>query len=106
VAQCNNALIFPGIGLGILAVRAEKLTKGMLQAACHALAQAAPILKQADLPVLPALSEAAMLSLSIAEAVIKTAREEGLARVDDSVSDKQRLENVRWPAEYLPIKPV
>ena len=50
IAQCNNAYIFPGIGLGVIAARANRVTEGMLMAAANALANCSPIVTRARAP--------------------------------------------------------
>ncbi len=79
IAQCNNAYIFPGIGLGVIAARANRVTEGMLMAAANALANCSPIVTQGEGAVLPALGDIREVSKRIAVAVAKQAQAEGKA---------------------------
>ena len=106
VPQCNNALVFPGIGLGVLAVRASYLSEKMIWAACEAIADCAPINQYSHAPVLPFLGDARALSRIVAVTVAKQAVKEGLARVDvanDKMVD-ELVDALRWQPEYLPFR--
>ncbi len=101
-AQCNNAFSFPGIGLGLIASRAERLTDNMLWAACKALSRAAPV--GANAPLLPHLSEAKSVAIKIAIAVVNQAREEGLASLDSDISTEEAVRKIYWEPYYRSIK--
>lgn len=105
VAQSNNALAFPGIGLGVIAVKARLLSDDMLWAAANALSKCAPIIQDKTAPLLPKLSEAKMVSMQIALAVAEQARKEGLA---DNTSDDVRelIKQTMWEPRYLPYHKV
>lgn len=102
IAQCNNAYIFPGLGLGILASQARQLSDGMLSAASKTLSQFAPILRSTHGALLPSLSEARQVAQAIAVAVAKQAQSEGL-------SDKQEdmalaVAKKMWHPHYVPYR--
>ena len=103
IAQNNNALIFPGIGLGVIACKARQTTNAMLNAACRALAESAPILKDPDAPLLPLLSDAPSVARKIAIAVAKQAHQEGLAQAmpDDL---EAHINKIYWSPHYLPYE--
>lgn len=103
-AQCNNALVFPGIGLGILAVKASKLSKGMIWAAAKALSSYAPSKKDSFLPLLPSLNNAQSIAKGIAFAVAKAAIEEGLATCNTDKNLTELLDNYFWEPKYLPFR--
>ena len=78
VGQANNVLVFPGIGLGVIVAGAKRVTKGMLDAAAKAVArQAEPTQQGAS--VLPDVANLRAISAVVAEAVYRTAVEEGVA---------------------------
>lgn len=104
IAQCNNALIFPGIGLGVLAVRAKRLSKAMIWAASQALSDFSPSKKDNFLPLLPELSDAQVLAKHIAFAVAKTAVDTGLAQCNQTADLEKIIHNLFWEPSYLPIK--
>ena len=101
IAQCNNALVYPGIGLGIIAVRASRLNSEMLWAAAQALAELSPSAKDPFLALLPALDEAELISKKIAVAVAKTAIEQGIAEVKESQGLDEIIEKHYWRPKYL-----
>ena len=78
IGQANNALVFPGLGLGALAVRASSVTDGMLSAAAHAVAglvdTSAP-----GAPLLPEVEALRDTSVAVAVAVARAAHAEGVA---------------------------
>jgi len=101
IAQCNNALVFPGIGLGVIAAKAQRVTDKMLWAACTALYRCAPIHQDADAPLLPAMENARGSAREIAIAVAKQAREEGVAGIALSADIEDCVDALIWEAEYL-----
>jgi malate dehydrogenase (oxaloacetate-decarboxylating) len=104
IAQCNNALGFPGIGLGVLAVKARRLSDNMLWAATRALSECSPVKQDKMAPLLPKLSEAKMVSMQVALAVAEQARKEGLAQVPDEVDLKDLIRQTSWEPQYYPYK--
>lgn len=104
VAQCNNALIFPGIGLGVVAVKANRLSDKMLWAACQALCAAAPILQDPLAPLLPMPTVAHDVACSIALAVAKQAVQEGLTEVKDEAEIPALIDSIRWQPRYMPLR--
>lgn len=106
IAQCNNALVFPGIGLGILAVSATRLTKNMIVAAAHTLRKFAPSKANSFLPLLPSLDNAQVLAKEIAYAVAQCAIESGHAQKNQDVDLKQLIDDMFWEPEYLPFKKI
>lgn len=110
VAQCNNSVIFPAIGLGTILCRARLLSDAMLVAATSALASHAPALEDPDAALLPDVTAVRELSVSIAMAVIRKAMEEDLATVPGIPEGDKELETwVRaqmWAPEYRPLRKV
>ncbi|MFY7697448.1 MAG: NAD-dependent malic enzyme [Legionella sp.] len=106
IAQCNNALIFPGIGLGILAVKAKRLSKAMIYAASQALCEFSPSKHDSFSALLPALNDAQSVAKYIAEAVAHCAIEEGLAQCNQEKNLGSLIENIYWQPRYLPFKKI
>ncbi len=104
IAQCNNALVFPGIGLGILAVDATRLTKDMILAAAETLCQFAPSKKESLLPLLPSLDDAQVVAKAIAVSVAQCAISSGHAQKNQDKDLKQLINEQFWEPRYLPFK--
>ena len=102
IPQCNNALVFPGIGLGVISIHAKYVTDTMLWQACNALAGSAPIHQDASAPLLPDIEQAPAISKQIAYAVAKQAITEGLARQHGDDDLEKVIAQQFWQAEYLP----
>ncbi|TRW48164.1 NAD-dependent malic enzyme [Aliidiomarina halalkaliphila] len=106
IAQCNNSYIFPGIGLGVLAVKANRITEEMLMIASQTLAQYSPLANGESEHLLPAITQIATLSKKIAFAVGKVAQEQGHAlEITDAVLE-QRIAGNFWKPEYREYKRV
>lgn len=103
IAQCNNALVFPGIGLGILAVRATRLSKAMIWAASQALSEFSPSKKDSFLPLLPSLNDAQIVAKRIAVAVARVAIDTGLAQCNQDESLEKLIDSLFWEPRYLPF---
>lgn len=106
IAQCNNAYIFPGIGLGVVAAKAKLISDEMLMAASNALADASPMVNTGEGALLPPLEAIAQISRDIAFAVAKVAMAQGLALELSDEALKQSIERHFWKAEYRPYKRV
>ncbi|WP_275288988.1 NAD-dependent malic enzyme [Halomonas elongata] len=100
IAQCNNAYIFPGIGLGVVAAGARRVTDGMLMAASRALAAEAPVARTGEGAVLPALSKIRELSKAIAFEVAAQAQKEEVALKSDDQAIRAAIERHFWYPEY------
>ena len=106
VSQSNNAFVFPGIGRGVIAAKATRISDEMIFAACEALSLASPARKDPMAPLLPDIANAADVADSIALAVANKAREQGLSRVDKDVDFAKILQETKWTPKYLPYKAV
>ncbi len=104
IPQCNNAYIFPGLGLGILASGASRVTDGMLMAASQALAAASPLAITGAGPLLPPVNDIQQISRAIAVKVAKTAQEEGVASVMSEEDLARSLEQNYWQGGYSHYK--
>lgn len=79
IAQCNNSYIFPGIGLGVLASGARRVTDGMLMAASSALADLSPMAENKQGALLPDIRDIEKVSRHIAFEVGKAAQADDVA---------------------------
>jgi len=98
IGQANNALIYPGLGLGMLASEASLLTDEMIGAAAHSLGGIVDINKPGA-PVLPPFKYAGDVSIKVAEAVAKKAQEQGLARAEEKDMVKA-VKEFKWYPKY------
>ena len=98
IGQANNALIYPGLGLGMLASEASLLTDEMIGAAAHSLSGIIDISKPGA-PVLPPFKYVADVSIKVAEAVANKAKEQGLARAKETNMDKA-VRDLKWYPKY------
>ena len=98
IGQANNALIYPGLGLGMLASEASLLTDEMIGAAAHSLSGIVNP-GQPGVPVLPPFKYVADVSIKVAEAVAKKAQEQGLARAKETDMAKA-VRDLKWYPEY------
>ena len=98
IGQANNALIYPGLGLGMLASEASLLTDEMIGAAAHSLSGIVNP-GQPGAPVLPPFKYVADVSIKVAEAVAKKAQEQGLARAKETDMVKA-VRDFKWFPEY------
>ncbi|MEU5281068.1 NAD-dependent malic enzyme [Streptomyces asoensis] len=105
VGQANNALIFPGLGLGALVAQADRVTSAMLTAAAHAVA-AQTYAFTVGAPILPPISQLRETSVAVAVAVARAAANDAVAhtRIDEHVED--RIRAAMWEPSYRPIRAV
>lgn len=98
IGQANNALIYPGLGLGMLASEAKLLTDEMIGAAAHSLSGIVNP-GQPVAPVLPPFQYVADVSIKVAEAVAKKAQEQGLAQAKETDMAKA-VRDLKWYPKY------
>jgi len=106
IAQCNNSYIFPGVGLGVIASSANRVTENMLMASSHALAECSPRVLNGSDDLLPPLRDIRRVSLEIAKSVYLQAMKDGVAPI---VSEEAMLKNIQnnfWEPEYRSYKRV
>ncbi len=102
--QTNNAYIFPGIALGVIAAKAKHVTDNMFMVAAKALANCSPAKSNREANLLPPLTDIRTISFDVAFAVAKEAQAAGLA---DKLSDDELTQRIRkkmWTPNYLPYK--
>jgi malate dehydrogenase (oxaloacetate-decarboxylating) len=103
IAQCNNSYVFPGLGLGILASGAQRVSDSMFMAAARALADYSTASRDAAAHLLPPLAESRRVSRTIALAVATAAQNDGLA-TPRGAEDLERLVDAKiWQPRYLPM---
>lgn len=98
IGQANNALIYPGLGLGMLASEASLLTDEMIGAAAHSLSGLVDP-GQPGAPVLPPFQYVAEVSIKVAEAVAKKAQEQSLAQAEEKDMAKA-VRDLKWYPKY------
>jgi malate dehydrogenase (oxaloacetate-decarboxylating) len=102
IGQANNALVFPGLGLGVIAARASRVTDNMLAAAARAVSELVDTTARGA-PLLPQVEELRETSVAVAVAVIQAARADGVStvRIDGDILTKVRA--LMWEPVYRPV---
>lgn len=100
ISQCNNSYIFPGIGLGVIASGAKRVTDNMLMASSNALADCSPKLQDPNADLLPDLSQIQQISKVIAVKVAQAAMDDGVAPVMSLKDLQQKIDDNFWKPEY------
>lgn len=104
IAQANNAILFPGLGLGTIVTRARVISDGMFMAAARSIVEMVDA-SQPGAPILPPIANLRNVSVNVAVAVATQVVREGLARVNPP--DVERAtRNAMWEPRYRPIKAV
>lgn len=108
VAECNNSVVFPGIGLGCVLSRARRLTDRMLVAAVQAVARMSPARADPTAPLLPDVEAVRAVSAAVARAVIRAAVDEGVATEEGIPRDEGDLGDwvgeQMWEPAYRPLR--
>jgi malate dehydrogenase (oxaloacetate-decarboxylating) len=104
IAQANNALIFPGLGLGVTVARARRVSDGMLAAAAAALAGLSDTVTPGA-ATLPPVTSLRQVSAAVGAAVAQAAQAEGLAqaKLDDPA---KQVAQAMWAPAYPAIQPI
>ena len=110
--EASNALIFPGIGLGVLASGAREILPNFFTAAARAVSQSVPQKEMTGGCLVPRVGEIREVSLKVALAVAMTAVKKGVSRPcvfsdfqheNDEQRMKKLIRKMRWEADYLPL---
>jgi malate dehydrogenase (oxaloacetate-decarboxylating) len=104
IGQCNNALIFPGVGLGVIASRSRRVTDEMFVAAANALKEFSPALKDPSAPLYPKLEEVRKISRGVAIAVATEAQQSGLATKSSPEELVGHIDQLVWEPRYVRLK--
>ena len=104
IAQANNALVFPGLGLGVTVSRARRISDRLVAAAADAVARLSDATAPGA-PLLPPVEDLRTVSAAVGIAVAIAAQDEGLAQaaVDDPV---QQVYQAMWRPEYPSFEPI
>jgi len=104
IGQANNALVFPGLGLGAIVARASAVSDGMLAAAASAVAGLVDA-RQPGASITPSVDELRAVSLHVGVAVARAALDEGLARADVG-EVMAEVRSAMWEPAYRPVRAV
>ena len=105
IAQCNNAFSFPGIGLGVLAIKANQVTDNMLWKASLALSELAPVRANPHYPLLPSILDMRKVALKVAKDVAEQAIKDNVATKQPTTSVSEAIDSILWKPYYKTIKP-
>jgi len=100
IAQSNNTYIFPGVGLGVLACGAKRVTDNMFMAAARALGDLSPALQDHRASLLPPISEIRSVSKAVARAVAVQAQTDGVAAECSAEQLERRIDEKFWIPAY------
>ena len=100
--QTNNAYVFPGVGLGVLAVRERRVSEAMFIAAAKALAAISPAARDPWQNLLPPVRELRSVAVTVAAAVARQARAEDLCEDFDDTALDRLIARKMWEPVYRP----
>jgi malate dehydrogenase (oxaloacetate-decarboxylating) len=101
--QCNNSFIFPGVGLGVIASGARRVTDSMFVVAARTLSDFSPVLNDKDEPLYPPLELVREISCAVALAVGIEAQRAGLAETTSVDELKRNVADRMWKPHYVPL---
>lgn len=104
IGQANNALVFPGLGLGTIVTKARLITDNMFVACANAIAGMVDVGKPGA-PMLPKVEDLRTVSATVAVAVAKAAIQDGVAETEpeDLI---QTVQDAMWHPVYKRIRPM
>ena len=104
IAQTNNAYVFPGIGLAVIAVNARRVTDAMFMAAARALPLLSPARHDPGAPLLPPVTELRAVAVAVATAVARQAQADGVADPCEEDELQRRIRAQIWEPVYRPYR--
>jgi malate dehydrogenase (oxaloacetate-decarboxylating) len=106
IDQTNNSYIFPGMGLGILASGARRVTDSMFMVAATTLAQMSPTATDRQGRLLPPVGQMRTIAAAIGTAVARQAQADGVAKTCDATTLDARIVAAMWQPRYRPYSKV
>lgn len=106
IGQCNNSFIFPGVGLGIIASGARRVTNKMFVAAARVLSEFAPALHRPDAALYPPLEQVRQISRAVALSVALEAQQAGLAALTNREVLEEKICRQMWKPHYVRLRKV
>lgn len=104
IGQCNNVFIFPGVGLGVLAVNARRVSDAMFVAAARALSAVSPARQDPTASLYPSLTGVRDVSRAVAQAVAAEAVRSGLAAPLSADEQAARIAATMWTPAYPRVR--
>ena len=104
VGQCNNVFIFPGVGLGVIASGANRVTDAMFSAAARVLSEFSPALTDADAPLYPPVERVREISRKVAIAVGIEAQQAGLTETTSLDELERNVRDKMWRPHYVSLR--
>jgi malate dehydrogenase (oxaloacetate-decarboxylating) len=104
IGQCNNAFVFPGVGLGIIAAGARRVSDDMFVAAARALSEWSPARRTPGESLYPTLEQVRKVARDVAVAVAVEAQHAGLAEPTSRPELEARIDAHMWEPRYLPYR--
>lgn len=104
IGQCNNVFIFPGVGLGVLASGARRVTDSMFAAAARALSELSPARQDPTASLYPSLDNVRAAARQVALAVGLEAQRAGVAELCTPVHLSRRVEQLMWEPRYAMMR--
>ena len=101
IGQCNNVFIFPGVGLGVIASGARRVTTKMFVAAARRLSEFSPALADDRMPLFPDIDSVRSVSREVALTVAAEAVSSGVAEQATIEELTRRVDAKMWRPEYL-----
>lgn len=101
IGQCNNSFIFPGVGLGIIASGARRVTDAMFVAAAHVLSEFSPALHREDASLYPPLEQVREISRRVALSIGREAQSSGFAPPTPVEDLEKKIERHMWKPHYV-----
>ena len=106
VTQTNNSYIFPGIGLGVLAAGARRITDAMFMQAAKAVALMSPVAEEGKGQLLPPVTQLRAVAVAVAKAVARQAQADHVADPCDAAELDRRIAAYVWEARYRPYQKI
>ena len=104
IDQTNNSYVFPGVGLGVLAAGARRVTDTMFMAAAKAVAAMSPTVQDKTGSLLPPVDQLREVSMAVAKAVALQAQADGVAETCNEAEVDRRIKVFVWEPAYLPYQ--
>ena len=104
IDQINNAYVYPGVGLGAIAIKARRISEAIFLAAARTIAHLSPAKRDLHANLLPPLAEARTISLQVAISVAEQAASEGLARPLAKDDPAAAVKSTMWEPLYSPYR--